>query len=945
MGGVKPSSLRDLQELGQSIWLDTIHRGMITSGTLARMVRAGDITGLTSNPTIFEQAIARSTDYDATLFALVRAGRAVDAIVDALTITDIQAAADLFRPVYTRTKRADGYVSIEIAPALAHDTAGTTREVARIWRAVNRQNLMVKIPGTKAGLPAITASIAAGINVNVTLIFSIGRYKEVIEAYIAGLTHRLEAGKSIDRITSVASFFVSRLDTAVDRMLDERVGTVSGAQRTAIEQLRGKAAIANTKLAYAHFREVFENDRFAVLARSGARPQRPLWASTSTKNPAYPDIYYVEALIGQNTVNTLPLTTLEAYKDHGVPELRIDFALDRARSVLAQLDHLGIRLDDVTERLERDGVRAFADSYTSLKSVVAARREAVLVADRTSVSLGPQAPAIKRTLAAMDEAQFGPRLFAKDPSLWMQADPDAQKEIQARLGWLDCPAAMTAECARLTAFADAVKRDGFTHAVLCGMGGSSLAAAVLQGTLGVARDHLDLLVLDSTDPRVIRSAGDWSDPSKTLYLIASKSGTTTEVQAFYRFFQTRVQAAVGDATGDHFVAITDAGTPLEHLATEDGFREIFRNPHDIGGRFSALSLFGLVPAALIGADLTKLLDRARRMLDACGGSVRPDHNPGLLLGAALATWAARGRDKITLQASERLQDFRHWAEQLLAESTGKQGVGLIPVVDETDKKPGQYGSDRQFVHLRMGQVQAKPLASLRRAGHPCFSFRLNDGYDLGGEFVRWEIATAAAAWVLEVNPFDQPDVQATKEHTRRVLLGLAREIPTSRGDLSDAFAEDFPALLGEHIRQARKRAYVALCAFLAPTSEREELLREIREAISTRTGATTTLGWGPRYLHSTGQLHKGGPGTVVPIIITATPEADLPIPGTSYSFGMLETAQADGDAEALRQAGRLVLRVDLGANIDAGLARILDALTTKKSARRGRSATTQQAAG
>jgi transaldolase len=398
VGGAKSSVLQDLQRLGQSPWIDTIHRGMLTSGSLGRMIRAGDVSGLTSNPTIFEQAIARRTDYDTALAALVRAGKPVGAIVDTLTITDVQAAADLFRPVYQRTKRADGYVSIEISPTLAHDTDGSIREAARIWRAVNRPNVMIKIPATKAGLPAIAATIAAGINVNVTLIFSLRRHEEVMAAYLDGLTRRLEAGTPIDRIASVASFFVSRVDTAVDRQLDEMVGTVSGSQRTAIEQLHGKAAIANAKLAYAQFCEVFESDRFAVMARAGARPQRPLWASTSTKNPAYPDVYYVEALIGANTVNTLPLATLEAYKDHGVPEPRIDLALDRARSVLAQLNHLGIDMDAVTERLEVDGVEAFAASYAGLQAVVAARREAVLVGDRTLAHAEPHSSRLTATI-------------------------------------------------------------------------------------------------------------------------------------------------------------------------------------------------------------------------------------------------------------------------------------------------------------------------------------------------------------------------------------------------------------------------------------------------------------------------------------------------------------------------------------------------------------------
>jgi transaldolase len=320
------------------------------------MVRAGHVTGLTSNPTIFEQAIAATTDYDDALATLVRAGKSVAAIVDTLMIDDVRSAADAFAPVYARTKRADGYVSIEVDPTLAHDTAGTVREAKRLWRAINRPNLMVKIPATREGVPAIEETIAAGINVNVTLIFSLQRYAEVMDAYVHGLTTRLEAGTRVDRIASVASFFVSRVDTAVDKILAEQIATAPPDRRETLERLRGQAAIANAKLAYAAFRERFGGDRFALLAREGARVQRPLWASTSTKNPAYPDVYYVEALIGPDTVDTLPPATLQAYLDHGRPERRIDADVEGARDVLAQLEK-GRRRHAAGDRHARDGRR------------------------------------------------------------------------------------------------------------------------------------------------------------------------------------------------------------------------------------------------------------------------------------------------------------------------------------------------------------------------------------------------------------------------------------------------------------------------------------------------------------------------------------------------------------------------------------------------------------
>src|SRR5262249_16355621 len=412
--------LLELQRLGQSPWHDNIHRGLLEDGSLARMVRDGDITGLTSNPTIFEQAMAAGTAYDDSLVALVTAGRTPEGIADPLVIDDIRAAADVFLPVFQRTKRADGYVSIEVAPALAHDTAATVREARRLWRAVNRPNLMVKIPGTPEGIPAIEECIAAGINVNVTLIFSLRRYREVMDAYLRGLTQRLEAGMRVDRIASVASFFVSRVDTAIDRLLEERIGAVIGERRLRLERLRGKAAIAQAKLAYVAFRETFADGLFALLVREGARPQRPLWASTSTKNPAYPDVYYVEALIGPDTVNTMPPATLAPYphRAHGHPEDAIGRAGDGAGSVLRQLAQEGIDIEAVTARLEAEGVAAFARSWETLLDTVGRRREAIRLGARTTARLGPAASGVARAVAGLATEHVGDRLWAEDAVLW-----------------------------------------------------------------------------------------------------------------------------------------------------------------------------------------------------------------------------------------------------------------------------------------------------------------------------------------------------------------------------------------------------------------------------------------------------------------------------------------------------------------------------------------------
>jgi len=933
-------TLQALQTLGQSPWLDFITRALLRSGKLAAMVRAGEVTGLTSNPTIFEQAIVGGTEYDDALEALVRAGKPATAIVDGLMIDDIRAAADVFAPVYQRTKRADGYVSIEVDPALARDTAGTVREAKRLWRAVNRPNLMVKIPATVEGIPAIEESIASGINVNVTLIFSLARYEQVMEAYVNGLTRRLEAGTRIDRLASVASFFVSRVDTAVDRLLDERIAGASGEARVALERLRGKAAIANAKLAYAAFRERFGGDRFTLLAREGARPQRPLWASTSTKNPSYPDVYYVEALIGPDTVNTLPPATLDAYRDHGHPERRLDNALDRAKEVMVHLRRAGIDLDAVTARLEHDGVASFEASHRSLFDAVATRREACLVMQRTTEEFGPLGRAADLACRELDGTGVPARLVRKDATLWPARDGGARREIAERLAWIDLPHTMASRVPEILGFADEVRAAGFTHALLCGMGGSSLAADALRHSLGVGRGWLDLAVLDSTDPAAVLAAERRSDPARTLYLVSSKSGDTLELQAFLAFFWDRLTHLVGERAGNHFVAITDPGSPLERLARERRFRRVFTNPADVGGRYAALSPIGLVPAALMGHDIEKLLARAQRMQTACDPRVRAAKNPGHRLGAVLAAAARTGRDKVTFAMADKIAGFADWAEQLLAESTGKDGRGLVPVTTEPLAPPALYGKDRVFVAMRVGTGGGRALAPHVRAGFPLVSLRLNDAYDLGGEFVRWEIATAVAGHLLGLNPFDQPDVQDTKTSTARLLAD-----PASRARAGGAHAIDAPdvaATLWTFLSAGSARRYVALGAYFAPTPRRTKLLGEARVRIRRQLGLATTLGYGPRFLHSTGQLHKGGPAAVATIQLVADDPVDMPVPGSSYSFGGLKHAQAGGDADTLSARGRRVLRIHLGRSIERGLELLVAALArrpnsgTKRRARAAR---------
>ncbi len=938
--------LLELSRLGQSVWYDNVRRGLITSGEFQRMVAGDGVAGVTSNPTIFEKAVNGGTDYDADIAALVAPGKDVREIYDALTVRDIQMAADVLRPVYDRTEGLDGYACLEVSPKLAYDTEASIDAARRLFRALDRPNVMIKIPGTPQGLPAIEQCLSEGININITLLFSVENYEQVAWAYVSALEKLAAAGRPLDRLASVASFFVSRVDTLVDAKLEELARKAgSGAERDRLESLRGKAAIANAKIAYAKFKEVFSGPRWGALAAKGARVQRCLWASTGTKDPRYRDVMYVEDLIGPQTVNTMPQATLDAFRDHGRAATTLEEGLAEVQETMRLLADAGIDYREVTEELQTQGVKLFADSYDKLLASIDEKREALLAAKarRVTASLGEHEARVARTLRSLTEGEFSRRLWAKDASLWKD-DPAQQRAIRQRLGWLTVTEAMSEHSGRLAALGEEVKAAGFSHAVLLGMGGSSLAAEVLRRSIGHARDNPDLTLLDTTVPASILEVEHMLDLERTLFIVSSKSGTTVETVSLFRYFFEKVRAKAGARAGEQFIAITDPGTPLAATARSEGFRHCFLNPPDVGGRYSVLSYFGLVPAAVMGIDAARLLDRAESLLQGCASCVPADSNPGVLLGTVLGALALAGRDKVTFLAPPALAPFGAWAEQMLAESTGKEGKGLIPVDGEPAGEPSVYGDDRLFVRLRLeGERDGleEVVRALEAAGQPVVTTALRDRYDLGQEFFRWEMATAVAGALLGINPFDEPNVQESKENTARLLreLEATGRLPEGtpfleEGGLSlycdeatatqlrrEARDSRLAALLGAHLGRARPGDYVALLAYLPRRREHEESLSRVRAAVRDATRLATTLGFGPRYLHSTGQLHKGGPDRAVFLQLTADDQAELPIPGQRYGFGTLKRAQALGDLQALQSpdsSGR-VLRVHLGADVSAGL--------------------------
>jgi transaldolase / glucose-6-phosphate isomerase len=942
--GKAVNPLKELLKYGQSVWLDYIRRKLITSGELKRLIEEDGLRGMTSNPSIFEKAIAGSTDYTDFLNSLKgRTDLDAKARYELLAIRDIQDATDLLRPVYAEAKRKDGFVSLEVSPYLAHDTNGTIAEARRLWKAVSRDNVMIKVPGTPEGLPAIQQLISEGINVNVTLLFSQQVYEQVADAYIAGLEQLAARGGDLSGVASVASFFISRIDTLVDSIVADKLKTEKDpAKQALLKSILGKVAIANGKLTYQRYLSIFSGPRWEALAKKGAQTQRVLWASTSTKNPNYRDVLYVEELIGKDTVNTIPPATLDAFRDHGKVRNSLTENLDAARDTMESLPKAGISMKEVTDKLTKDGVKLFADAFDQVLAAVekSSRSEITPKVSKQTHTL-PQDLAGSVKTAVDDWRANGKvrRLWQRDATLWTGTDEANW------LGWLDITEAQLAEHENLRKVAEDAKNAGFTDVLLLGMGGSSLCPEVLRMTYGKIAGYPDLHVLDSTDPAQIKSFDDKIDAAKTLFIVSSKSGSTLEPNIFKQYFFEKAKQAVGaDKAGSHFIAITDPGSKMQQVAEADKFRHIFFGLPSIGGRYSALSNFGMVPAAVMGLDTKKFLERTEEMVEACASCVPVEENPGVVLGLILGSAAKAGRDKVTIITSPGIFDLGAWLEQLLAESTGKQGKGIIPVDRESIGAPEVYGNDRVFAYLRLESAPEAPqdakVAALEKAGHPVVRIAVGDTYDLGQEFFRWEIATAVAGSILGINAFNQPDVEASKIATKNLTSQYEKtgSLPAEKPILEDEGVKLFTdeknaaelahstgsdkslaAYLKAHFARIQPGDYFALLGYIQMNQPHEQQLQTIRHAVRDKKHVATCLGFGPRFLHSTGQAYKGGPNSGVFLQLTCDDAKDLPVPGQKYTFGVVKAAQARGDFQVLVERGRRALRVHLGADLESGL--------------------------
>ena len=876
--------LEALTAAGTSIWLDQIRRSLITSGELERLRRELSLRGVTSNPAIFEKAILGSDDYDEQIAELAEKGIYAREIYDEIAILDVQLACDVLRGLWDESDHADGFVSLEVEPAFAHDTEATIKQAREYWERVDRPNLLIKIPGTEAGVPAIEETIAAGMNVNVTLLFSVESYSAIAEAYIRGMERRHEAGESLD-VHSVASFFVSRVDTEVDKRLAE-LGK---------EELRGSAAVANARAAYKRFQELFRGERYAQLLEAGAPVQRPLWASTGVKDPLYPETKYVDSLVAPDTVNTMPMPTLLACAE----QLEVSGAtadVDPSAD-LERLAEAGIDMGDVTKTLLQQGIDKFVEPFDDLIAGIELAREGIVTQrPKTIKSVLPDdlEPAIIERLNTAEAESVAKRVWARDESLW--GGPGVP-EIGNRLGWLNISDKMLEHAGELQEFAEAARADGLEHAVLLGMGGSSLGPEVIRRSYGEVPGGLRLHVLDSTDPGAVLETERAVDLDKTLFIVSSKSGGTIETLSHMRYFFERTG---GD--GSRFCAVTDPGSPLGELARERGFRKVFENDPDIGGRYSVLSYFGLVPAALAGVNIEGMLRQAQVAEQNCAQYGSFQSNSGLWLGCVIGELAQHGRDKLTYVVSEPISSLGLWVEQLIAESTGKHGKGILPVADEPVGAPEVYGDDRVFAYLRNeDEPDAKldaAMEALGRAGHPVTTGRVIGGAaDLGRIFFVTEFATAVAGWALGINPFDQPNVQEAKDNTARILEEGLPDVPP--GSLDDLLAKASPP------------KYITILGYVTPSEEYDAAVTDLRVALRERTKCATTFGYGPRYLHSTGQYHKGGPPNGLFIQLYQPGSDDVEIPEAGYSFEHLKNAQALGDMQTLRAHGLEVVRVEV----------------------------------
>lgn len=930
------NSLWGLRGRGQGVWLCGLRRLLAKVDSLAGPAVSHGISGIETDLLMLAGAVERGPEYHDSLVSWAN-GVSVARPVEALLIEEASIGARLLAPVYEETGGRDGYVSVDVDSSLANDAEEMSMAIRRLHSAIDEPNVIPRLPPTNSGCAVFEAFTAEGFSVHVGPIFSVAAVERVTEAFIRGALRLPKDIEEARGLASVISFGLASLDEAVDELLRAWIRTADK-DMSGAESLLGSAATAIAKVACRHQRDLLFQKLPESLRESGPRSLRLMWTDLATGDPRRRRLRYVHRLIGPDTVAAMPFGLMRDFAFTGLAESTLGQRVDEAEEIIDEVTSLGIDLDAIGTELQERYIAHRRLQYGELDNVILAAIEANVggkrQVDEAASAIAPsstselEVPSMLIAVKNIDD-QFPTRLWLKDSSLWSD-DPTTQDSIRNRLGWLDLIESTLSASASSRRFAKQMNDGKADQVVFLGMGGSSLCAEVCRQVFGVE----DVWIVDSTIPTAVAAVAASVDLGRTLVIVASKSGTTIEVRALFDFFHERCTPML-DQPGQQFMAITDPGTPLEQIAYEKGFRSLWLAPTDVGGRFSALSVFGILPMELMGIDSVAICTSARRMAASCAAGTSTLDNPGTRLGAALFNAYEAGRDKVTFACSPSLTAFGMWAEQLIAESTGKEGGGLIPIVGEPPGAADQYGDDRIFVALELAGEDDSGrnmwLDALRQEGHPVMKFVLDNRHQIGSEFVRWQIAVASAGSLMGINPFDQPDVQGSKDRTTAILdsykagTGMLNRAPIAMdvgwlvfADLErdeelarQQHGDGLDSWLSAHLGRAQVPDYVALQAFVSCEPRTLSAFQEIRRLLRERRGVATTLGWGPAFLHSTGQLHKGGPDNGIFLQITADDSEDIEIPGAGYSFGRLVRAQSLGDLAALEERGRRVLRVHL----------------------------------
>ena len=958
-GADTPSRVKELSALGQSIWLDSISRELMDSGKLDHLIRVVGIRGMTSNPTIFEKAINGSSAYDGEIAFLARRGYTPQQILRVLMVRDIQRACDFFRPVHQETQGNDGFVSIEVNPLLAHKTEETIAEARLLHRLVNRPNLMVKVPGTPEGMPAIEALTAIGMSINVTLLFSPRAYQDAAEAYIRGLEAFVAKGGDPSRVHSVASVFVSRIDTLVDKKLEALSSSPGKDPQIDPKSLLGRAGIDNSRVIYDLFRELFHSNRFSEMALRGGHVQRPLWASTGTKNPAYSDVLYVDSLTAPETVNTVPESTLNFYLDHGSVQLAIDPA-SRAVSkdpgeTFRKLEAVGIRMEDVFSQLVTEGVKAFDQSFVTLTNTLGEKARS-LKGTGGSSGLSKLFIQDKRFLgeAATLKSDWQrdrvlERLLEGDPSLF---PGDSGKNARA-MGFLSDIDRLTERRSEFLAAGEELRAKKIRTILWRGMGGSILS------TLALAESFSDpdvcILGVDTTDPEtIVRLAeeaglgGEGGAPPSLRIVVSSQSGSTLEVSSLYSYFRALLEKKGVRAAGEYFWALTDPSSSLESLAIREKFGRIIRNTPGIPGRFSAFSVPVLLAASLLKGPrgLDQAMNASRLAYEALQKNGYDGR--GLSLAVFLGAGYRTGRDKVLLFGPPKLSG---WFEQLLAEGTGKSGTGWIPSGpgNADDRSEKEKPSDRLLLEIAFPESpdmdSLSRISRMEEAGESSFFFTVNSEADIYSFFLDAMVGVSLAARDRGVNPFEAPDVALPKEKTRDILDRFAQVgsrvweepqpktylKPVFKNEDVSIFAEGFSpkispsgdlsgsvhSLLDDLVQVRKKSPYLVLQSWLPSPEKEEGRLLCWGKWVSRRYSLPVMVVRGPAFLHMVGQVHKGGPAEGLFLQFSVKDMMDLPVPGQPYGFATLFRSQQLGDFFALSQLGHPVAELRFSSRTEA----------------------------